>query len=176
MSFLPWSSEITFPMMSNSEAVSWLQCLFLSLKIQLVLKPQNQSKLRYYFGILLFLLLTWQTVHWSFISIIMCVQNPFGNIAPKNPNWDLKRDVQKRIDKLDKRTQKALSEIACECFNMINWLMIPWYSLELVLLVAYVCLDGNFLMFILDHSGAVEQQREKEALEEVQDWPYSWKT
>nr|CAB3469129.1 unnamed protein product [Digitaria exilis]CAB3471540.1 unnamed protein product [Digitaria exilis] len=55
------------------------------------------------------------------------VENPFGNIAPKNPNWDLKRDVQKRIDKLEKRTQKALAEIA------------------------------------------LEQQREKEALEEAQD-------
>ncbi|VAI81999.1 unnamed protein product [Triticum turgidum subsp. durum] len=42
------------------------------------------------------------------------LENPFGNIAPKNPNWDLKRDVQKRIDKLEKRTQKALAEIALE--------------------------------------------------------------
>ncbi|KAL6603370.1 hypothetical protein ACP70R_043731 [Stipagrostis hirtigluma subsp. patula] len=41
------------------------------------------------------------------------LENPFGNIAPKNPNWDLKRDMQKRIDKLEKRTQKALAEIAC---------------------------------------------------------------
>ncbi|AQK67442.1 uncharacterized protein LOC100273359 [Zea mays] len=55
------------------------------------------------------------------------VENLFGNIAPKNPNWDLKRDVQKRIDKLERRTQKALAEIA------------------------------------------LEQQREKEALEESQD-------
>uniref|UniRef100_A0ACD5TXE9 Uncharacterized protein n=1 Tax=Avena sativa TaxID=4498 RepID=A0ACD5TXE9_AVESA len=42
------------------------------------------------------------------------LENPFGNIAPKNPNWDLKRDVQKRTDKLEKRTQKALAEIALE--------------------------------------------------------------
>jgi len=42
------------------------------------------------------------------------LENPFGNIAPKNPNWDLKRDVQKRIDKLEKRTQKALAEIALQ--------------------------------------------------------------
>jgi len=48
------------------------------------------------------------------------MQNPFGNIAPKNPNWDLKRDVQKRIDKLEKRTQKALAEIACKCSSMID--------------------------------------------------------
>lgn len=42
------------------------------------------------------------------------LENPFGNIAPKNPNWDLKRDVQKRVDKLEKRMQKALAEIALE--------------------------------------------------------------
>ncbi|KAL5200367.1 hypothetical protein ABZP36_021570 [Zizania latifolia] len=42
------------------------------------------------------------------------LENPFGNIAPKNPNWDLKRDVQKKFDKLEKRTQKALAEIALE--------------------------------------------------------------
>jgi len=48
------------------------------------------------------------------------MQNPFGNIAPKNPNWDLKRDVQKRIDKLEKRTHKALAEIACKCSSMID--------------------------------------------------------
>ncbi|XP_051184113.1 uncharacterized protein [Lolium perenne] len=42
------------------------------------------------------------------------LENPFGNIAPKNPNWDLKRDVQKRTDKLEKRTQKALAEITLE--------------------------------------------------------------
>jgi coiled-coil domain-containing protein 12 len=57
------------------------------------------------------------------------MQNPFGNIAPKNPNWDLKRDVQKRIDKLEKRTQKALAEIACECSNMINWQIISLFSI-----------------------------------------------
>jgi coiled-coil domain-containing protein 12 len=47
-------------------------------------------------------------------TLFILVQNPFGNIAPKNPNWDLKRDVQKRMDKLEKRTQKALAEIALE--------------------------------------------------------------
>jgi hypothetical protein len=60
------------------------------------------------------------------------MQNPFGNIAPKNANWDLKRDVQKRIDKLEKRTQKALAEIACECSSMINWQIIPSFSFEFI--------------------------------------------
>lgn len=35
-------------------------------------------------------------------------EDPFLNIAPKKPNWDLRRDVQKRFDKLERRTQKAM--------------------------------------------------------------------
>ncbi|PWA73542.1 mRNA splicing factor, Cwf18 [Artemisia annua] len=38
-------------------------------------------------------------------------QDPFLNIAPKKPNWDLRRDVQKKLDKLEKRTQKALYQL-----------------------------------------------------------------
>ncbi|KAI9256929.1 mRNA splicing factor [Sporodiniella umbellata] len=33
------------------------------------------------------------------------------NLAPKKPNWDLKRDVEKKLTKLDKKTQKAIYEI-----------------------------------------------------------------
>ncbi|KAG6510307.1 hypothetical protein ZIOFF_028316 [Zingiber officinale] len=40
------------------------------------------------------------------------IEDPFLNIAPKKPNWDLRRDVQKKLDKLEKRTQKALYELA----------------------------------------------------------------
>ncbi|KAI9079006.1 hypothetical protein K1719_039053 [Acacia pycnantha] len=29
----------------------------------------------------------------------------------KKPNWDLRRDVQKKLDKLERRTQKALSKL-----------------------------------------------------------------
>ncbi|KAH9781086.1 coiled-coil domain-containing protein 12 [Citrus sinensis] len=35
-------------------------------------------------------------------------EDPFVNIAPKKPNWDLRRDVQKKLDKLESRTQKAM--------------------------------------------------------------------
>ncbi|XP_061369455.1 uncharacterized protein LOC133312301 isoform X2 [Gastrolobium bilobum] len=38
-------------------------------------------------------------------------EDPFLNIAPKKPNWDLRRDVQKKLDKIEKRTQKALYEL-----------------------------------------------------------------
>ncbi|BBH04253.1 hypothetical protein Prudu_015335 [Prunus dulcis] len=35
-------------------------------------------------------------------------EDPFVNIAPKKPNWELRRDVQKKLDKLERRTQKAM--------------------------------------------------------------------
>ncbi|CAI9111667.1 OLC1v1011951C2 [Oldenlandia corymbosa var. corymbosa] len=38
-------------------------------------------------------------------------EDPFLNIAPKKPNWDLRRDVQKKLDKLEKRTQKAMVKL-----------------------------------------------------------------
>ncbi|KAF5445288.1 hypothetical protein F2P56_034350 [Juglans regia] len=38
-------------------------------------------------------------------------EDPFVNIAPKKPNWDLRRDVQKKLDKLERRTQKALYDL-----------------------------------------------------------------
>ncbi|KAI9319101.1 mRNA splicing factor [Dichotomocladium elegans] len=33
------------------------------------------------------------------------------NLQPKKPNWDLKRDVQKKLDKLDRKTQRAILEL-----------------------------------------------------------------
>ncbi|KAI8141576.1 cwf18 pre-mRNA splicing factor-domain-containing protein [Fennellomyces sp. T-0311] len=36
------------------------------------------------------------------------------NLAPKKPNWDLKRDVEKKLEKLDRRTQRAILEIIRE--------------------------------------------------------------
>ncbi|CAL0321078.1 unnamed protein product [Lupinus luteus] len=41
-------------------------------------------------------------------------EDPFLNIAPKKPNWDLRRDVQKKLDKLERRTQKALYQLMVE--------------------------------------------------------------
>ncbi|CAN8269888.1 unnamed protein product [Cochlearia groenlandica] len=38
-------------------------------------------------------------------------EDPFVNIAPKKPNWDLRRDVQKKLDKLERKTQKAMSKL-----------------------------------------------------------------
>ncbi|KAM0942249.1 putative mRNA splicing factor Cwf18 [Dioscorea sansibarensis] len=42
------------------------------------------------------------------------IEDPFVNIAPKKPNWDLRRDVQKRLEKLEKRTQIALRQLMLE--------------------------------------------------------------
>jgi len=38
-------------------------------------------------------------------------EDPFVNIAPKKPNWDLRRDVHKKLDELERRTQKALHKL-----------------------------------------------------------------
>lgn len=33
------------------------------------------------------------------------------NLAPRKPDWDLKRDVSKKLEKLERRTQKAIAEL-----------------------------------------------------------------
>ena len=38
-------------------------------------------------------------------------QELLASVAPKKANWDLKRDVQAKLDKLERRTQRALVEI-----------------------------------------------------------------
>ncbi|WZZ41916.1 hypothetical protein YC2023_038175 [Brassica napus] len=38
-------------------------------------------------------------------------EDPFVNIAPKKQNWDLRRDVQKKLDKLESWTQKAMYKL-----------------------------------------------------------------
>ncbi|XP_001654122.2 coiled-coil domain-containing protein 12 [Aedes aegypti] len=34
-----------------------------------------------------------------------------ANLAPRKPDWDLKRDVSKKLEKLERRTQKAIAEL-----------------------------------------------------------------
>jgi coiled-coil domain-containing protein 12 len=36
------------------------------------------------------------------------------NVAPRKPNWDLKRDVAKKMEKLNRLTQKAIVELLRE--------------------------------------------------------------
>ncbi|KAI9143634.1 cwf18 pre-mRNA splicing factor-domain-containing protein [Paraphysoderma sedebokerense] len=33
------------------------------------------------------------------------------NLAPKKPNWDLKRDIEKKLKRLDRKTQNAVAEL-----------------------------------------------------------------
>lgn len=35
----------------------------------------------------------------------------FMNLAPRKPDWDLKRDVAGKLEKLERRTQKAIAEL-----------------------------------------------------------------
>lgn len=36
------------------------------------------------------------------------------NLAPRKLDWDLKRDVTKKLEKLEKRTQRAIAELIRE--------------------------------------------------------------
>lgn len=35
-------------------------------------------------------------------------EDPLANVAPRKANWDLRRDVAKKLEKLDRRTQRAM--------------------------------------------------------------------
>ncbi|XP_030638293.1 coiled-coil domain-containing protein 12 isoform X2 [Chanos chanos] len=37
-----------------------------------------------------------------------------ANLAPRKPDWDLKRDVAKKLEKLERRTQRAIAELIRE--------------------------------------------------------------
>jgi len=34
-----------------------------------------------------------------------------ASLAPRKPDWDLRRDVAKKLEKLEKRTQRAIAEL-----------------------------------------------------------------
>ena len=38
----------------------------------------------------------------------------FISLAPRKPDWDLKRDVAPKLEKLERRTQKAIAELIRE--------------------------------------------------------------
>lgn len=47
-------------------------------------------------------------------NIYLVFQNGQLSLAPRKPNWDLKRDVAKKLDKLDKKTQLAILDLIKE--------------------------------------------------------------
>jgi coiled-coil domain-containing protein 12 len=36
------------------------------------------------------------------------------NLAPRKPDWDLKRDIAPKLQKLERRTQRAIAELILE--------------------------------------------------------------
>ena len=44
----------------------------------------------------------------------MSIFQDFTNLAPKKPDWDLKRAIAPKLEKLEKRTQKAIAELIRE--------------------------------------------------------------
>ncbi|KAJ7564751.1 hypothetical protein O6H91_02G031700 [Diphasiastrum complanatum] len=47
-------------------------------------------------------------------SDITRTEDPIVSIAPKKANWDLRRDVAKKLEKLERRTQRAIIELMQE--------------------------------------------------------------
>ena len=50
-----------------------------------------------------------------------------ASLAPRKPDWDLKRDVSKKLEKLEKRTQRAIAEL----IRKLNLKMFPAVQHEL---------------------------------------------
>lgn len=42
---------------------------------------------------------------------MVCFWQDLSNLAPRKPDWDLKRDVAKKLERLEKRTQRAIAEL-----------------------------------------------------------------
>lgn len=43
-----------------------------------------------------------------------------ANLAPRKPDWDLKRDVAKKLERLEHRTQRAIAELIRERLRAAN--------------------------------------------------------
>jgi hypothetical protein len=58
----------------------------------------------------------------DFLVLFFCYQDVL-NVAPKKANWDLKRDLAKRLDILNKQTQEAIVvmiRMCCFCDGSIS--------------------------------------------------------
>ena len=44
----------------------------------------------------------------SHCQVTLSTHQDLHNIAPKRPNWDLKRDLEKKLARLERRTQEAI--------------------------------------------------------------------
>ncbi|MCD9561063.1 hypothetical protein HAX54_020020 [Datura stramonium] len=70
-------------------------------------------------------------------------EDPFLNIVPKKPNWDLRRDVQKKLEKLEKRTMKALTQLMATAAYGYPLFLICLAPSKLVTVVSHY-IDGTF--------------------------------
>lgn len=60
---------------------------------------------------------TWYVAHrvtCTVTSLLLFNQQNLANLAPRKIDWDLKRDISKKLEKLERRTQKAIVEILSE--------------------------------------------------------------
>ena len=48
------------------------------------------------------------------MSVLFFLLQDITNLAPRKPDWDLKRDVAKKLERLERRTQKAIAELIRE--------------------------------------------------------------
>lgn len=56
-------------------------------------------------------------ISYNFINItfqVVLQDLDISSLAPRKPDWDLKRDVAKKLEKLERRTQKAIAELIWE--------------------------------------------------------------
>jgi len=61
-------------------------------------------------------------VHDSHVPLSVNVEQAIGeqledvisNVAPKKPNWDLRREIAGKLARLEKKTQRAIAELAVE--------------------------------------------------------------
>lgn len=51
---------------------------------------------------------------YCFLFQVVLQDLDISSLAPRKPDWDLKRDVAKKLEKLERRTQKAIAELIWE--------------------------------------------------------------
>ena len=54
---------------------------------------------------------------WWLIALFLIkiyILQDISNLAPQKPDWDLKRDISKKLEKLERRTHKAIAELIRE--------------------------------------------------------------
>lgn len=77
------------------------------------------------------------------------LQDPIVSIAPKKPNWDLRRDVAKKLEKLERRTHRAIVEL------MSKWLELQLDSciLNVILKTSEDVCSDHVIFYLCDGSG-----------------------